>query len=196
MVKSVKQPLKKTVGRTTLDYDELQTAVVEIEAIVNARPLTYVYDDDESVCTPLTSSHLIYGRRVTNAPGNQHLETINVNKALTKRAKHHQRLLQQFTRPCQHEYLLSLRERASERSKKQGKERAISVGDMVIVKSDLTTRNFWKLAKVEELLHGIDGQIRSAKIKVASNDNRKPQVLRRAIQHLIPVGSFPVKNMR
>jgi len=54
MVKSVKQPLKKTVGRSTLDYDELQTAVVEIEAIVNARPLTYVYDDEESVSTPLT----------------------------------------------------------------------------------------------------------------------------------------------
>ena len=188
MVKSVKQPLKKMVGHTTLVYDELQTAVVEIEAIVNAQPLTYVYDDDESVSTPLTPSHLIYGRRVTNVPGNQHLETINANKALTKRAKHHQRLLQQFTRRWQHEYLLSLRERASERSKKQSKESPISVGDIVIVKSDLTTRNFWKLAKVEELLHGRDGQIRSAKIKVASsNDNRKPQVLHRVIQHLIPV---------
>ena len=142
MVKSVNQPLKKTVGHTTLDYNELQTAVVEIEAIVNARPLTYVYDDDESVSTPLTPSHLIYGRRFTNAPGNQHFETINVNKALTKRAKHHQRVLQQFTKRWQHEYLLSLRERANERSKKQKKESPISVGDIVIVKSDLTTRNF------------------------------------------------------
>ena len=84
MVKSVKQPLKKTVARTTLVYDELQTAVVEIQAIVNARLLTYAYDDDLSVSTPLTLSHLIYGRRVTNAPGNQHFETINVNKALTE----------------------------------------------------------------------------------------------------------------
>ena len=39
---------------TLLDYDELQTAVMEIEAIVNARPLTYVNDEEESVCTPLT----------------------------------------------------------------------------------------------------------------------------------------------
>ena len=54
MVKGVKQPLKKTVGRSTLDYDELQTAVMEIRAIVNARPLTYVYDDEESVSTSLT----------------------------------------------------------------------------------------------------------------------------------------------
>ena len=55
------------------------------------------------------------------------------------------------------------------------------------MKSDQTTRNFWKLARVEELLPGRDGQIRSARVKVASSDGRKPQVLRRVIQHLIPV---------
>ena len=80
MVKVVKQPLKKTVGRTTLNFDELQTTVVEIEAIVNARPITYVYDDDESVSTPLTPSHLIHGRRITNAPSNQHFEIGTVNQ--------------------------------------------------------------------------------------------------------------------
>ena len=55
------------------------------------------------------------------------------------------------------------------------------------VKSDRPTRNFWKLAKVEELSRGRDGQIRSAKVKVASSKDRKPQVLRRVIQDLIPV---------
>jgi len=187
MVKDGKQPLKKTVRRSTLDYDELQTAVVEIEAIVNARPLTYVYDDEESVSTPLTPSHLIIGRRVTVAPKDQHFEVVSVNKALTKKAKHQQRLLQQFTKRWQHEYLLSLRERASEKCKRQNKECPISVGDIVIVKSNQTTRNSWKLANVEELLPSRDGQIRSARVKVASSDGRKPQVLHRVIQHLIPV---------
>ena len=187
MVKVVKQPLKKTVGRSTLNYDELQTTMVEIEAIVNARPLTYVYDDEESVSTPLTPSHLITGRRITSAPSNQHFEVVSVNQTLTKRAKHHQRLLHQFTKRWQHEYLLSLRERSNERCKKQNKESPISVGDIVIVKSDLTKRTFWKLAKVQELLPGRDGQIRSAKVKVAGKGDRKPQVLRRVIQDLIPV---------
>ena len=145
MVKGVKQPLKKAVGRSTLDYDELQTAVMEIEAIVNARPLTYVYDE-ESVSTPLTLSHLINGRRVTVTPKDQHFEVVSVNKALTKTAKHQQRLLQQFTKRWQHEYLLSLLERASEKCKRQNKECPISVGGIVIVKSDQTTRNFWKLS--------------------------------------------------
>ncbi|XP_078364115.1 uncharacterized protein LOC144648427 [Oculina patagonica] len=187
MVKVVKQPLKKTVGRTTLNYDELQTIMVEIQAIVNARPLTYVYDDEESISTPLTPSHLITGRRITYEPNNQHFQVVSVNQTLTKRAKHHQRLLQQFTKRWQHEYLLSLRERANERCKKQNKESPISVGDIVIVKSDLKKRTFWKLGKIQELLPGRDGQIRSAKVKVAGKGERKPQVLRRVIQDLIPV---------
>ena len=45
LIRSVKRPLRKVVGRTNLTYDELQTLVVEIEGIVNARPVTYVYDD-------------------------------------------------------------------------------------------------------------------------------------------------------
>ena len=36
------------------------------------------------------------------------------------------------------------------------KEESYIVGDIVIVKSDLTTRNFWKSAKVEQLLPGGD----------------------------------------
>ena len=40
---------------------------------------------------------------------------------------------------------------------------------------------------VQELLPGRDGQIRSAKVKVAGKGDRKPQVLRRVIQDLIPV---------
>lgn len=81
---------------------------------------------------------------------------------------------------------MSLQGRANERCKKQNKESPISVGDIVIVKSDIKKRNFWKLAKVEELLHGRDGQIRSVKANVASKDDRKPQVLCRVIQELIP----------
>lgn len=96
--------------------------MVEIDAIVNARPSTYVCDDEESNSTPLTPSHLINGTRITSAPSNQHLDIVNVNQTLTKRAKHQQRLLHQFTKRWQHEYLLSLRERANERCKKQNKE--------------------------------------------------------------------------
>ena len=44
-VRSIKRPLKKVIGRTSLNLDELQTLVVEIECLLNARPITYVYDN-------------------------------------------------------------------------------------------------------------------------------------------------------
>ena len=44
----------------------------------------------------------------------------------------------------------------------------------------------WKLAKVQELIPGADGKIRSAIVKVSSSDKR-PIYLRRVAQHLIPI---------
>ncbi|XP_048587816.1 uncharacterized protein LOC125570309 [Nematostella vectensis] len=62
-----KTTLKKVLGRTSINLVTLQTVVMEIEAILNDRPLTYVSPDinDED---PLTPSHILYGRRITSLP--------------------------------------------------------------------------------------------------------------------------------
>ena len=67
LVCSVKRPLKKVIGKSSLSVDELQTILTEIEAVINARPITYVYGDDESISNPLTPADLIYGRPITSA---------------------------------------------------------------------------------------------------------------------------------
>jgi len=61
MVRSVKRCLKKIVGRTTLKFKELATLFVEIESVINARPLMYIY---EGISYALTPAHLICGRRL------------------------------------------------------------------------------------------------------------------------------------
>ena len=60
------------------------------------------------------------------------------------------------------------------------------MGDIVLVRSDSTSRNFWKRAKVEELITGEDGEIRAAVVKTVT-DQGKPSRLRRVIQHLVPL---------
>ena len=39
-----------------MSYDEISTSLTEVETVINAKPLTYVYDDEESVFYLLTLS--------------------------------------------------------------------------------------------------------------------------------------------
>ena len=49
----VKRALRKTLWRSTLTYEELETTLIEIEGTLNSRPLCYIYDDNvEEVLTP------------------------------------------------------------------------------------------------------------------------------------------------
>ena len=66
-----KQAVKKTLGRAFVTQSQLETIVVEIEAMLNNRPLTYV-SSDLSDPEPLRPSDVLYGRRIQSIP--YHLE--------------------------------------------------------------------------------------------------------------------------
>lgn len=184
LVRSVKRCLKKSLGRTSLTFEELETILIEIEATLNSRPLTYIYDEQEGVSYPLTPSCLINGRRIPTTPNDIQFEISCTNKSLTKRARYQNRILKSFTDQWKKEYLLSIRE--SSRSESIQRE-SLSVGDVVILKDANQPRTFWKLARIETLLPGKDNVIRSVMVKVLSNDKKKTTLLRRPIQHLVPL---------
>ena len=53
MFQVVKQSLRKSVGRSILTASTMETLLIECEAVVNGRPLTYVSDDlDQRIITP------------------------------------------------------------------------------------------------------------------------------------------------
>ena len=62
-----KTAIKKTLGRAHVNLEVLQTIVIEVELILNDRPLTY-FSDDIRDPEPLTPSHLLHGRRLTSLP--------------------------------------------------------------------------------------------------------------------------------
>ena len=185
LVRSVKRCLKKSVGRSLLTFKELRTLVVEIEATLNNRPLTYIYDDEEGLSYPLTPADLIYGRQIATMPHQRHCNVISIFQSLTKRARYHFRLLEGFTKQWRREYLygcVNTTETELELSNNS------LVGDIVVFKEEGSARCWWKLAKVTELLKSRDDVVRSAKIHVLNTDaQRRPTVLRRAVQHLIPL---------
>lgn len=45
MVSATKNTLKKLVGISSLDFERLNTVLVEIEYVINFRPFTYMNDE-------------------------------------------------------------------------------------------------------------------------------------------------------
>ncbi|PAV86961.1 hypothetical protein WR25_21969 [Diploscapter pachys] len=54
LVASVKQAFQKSFGKQPLSMDAMQTAVVEIEGILNGRPLTYMSPEALTQLRPMT----------------------------------------------------------------------------------------------------------------------------------------------
>ena len=86
--------LKKTVGKTCLDFYELQIELSEIELILNSRPLNQLCDDDTS--NILTPNHLLFGRKLYQInPNFEHsYEEFQIN--MPKRVKHIENTIEHF----------------------------------------------------------------------------------------------------
>ena len=108
----VKDYIKWAVGRVLLTFEELRTILTEAELynVELSRPLTYVYFGTDGISYPLSSAQLIYGRRISAKPSNERFDIVSTYESLTRRAKHHWRLLQHFTKHWRHECLTCLRE--------------------------------------------------------------------------------------
>ena len=85
LVLSIGRPFKKMTGRTTLSVDGLQSILIEISAIANARAATYVYSDSdyEAITYPLSRSDHMYGQRITTEHNNFHLRKMSTSHSLT-----------------------------------------------------------------------------------------------------------------
>ena len=198
LVQSVKRCLKKVLGKSRLSLEEITTLIVEIENVLNCRPLTYVYTDE--LQEALTPSHLIYGRRLLSLPSldeslrfNQELLDMN-SELLQCRKDYLLQILKHYWKRWHGEYLKELREHHSITRSKDFI--AVSEGDIVLIQEEtLQPRSVWNLGRIESLIKGKDGQIRGAVVRTVSKGN-KSQYLRRPVNKLYPleVGNTAVKN--
>ena len=191
MVKSTKRCRKKMIGQAKLSLDELHTAIVEIESIINSRPLSYISLSDLE--EPLTPSHLMIGRRILNLPDNLGYlldpgdEEFTVDPTqLLKRAKYLSNTLNHFWRRWRSEYLVELRESHRQSNHNSPTQPSITTGDVVVVHDENLPRGFWKLGRVEEVIAGRDGRVRGAAVRLASR-KRQQTLIHRPIQLLYPL---------
>ena len=170
-----KTAIKKVLGRRHVSLPTLEMIIVEIEAILNDRPLTFVsseFGDPE----PLTPAHLLHGRRITCLPHEtvefDELTDPNYREAsqVRKRAKVQAAVLRDFQRRWRNEYLTSLRDY----HKTSGNNNQyVKKGDVVVVHDDVP-RTTWRMAVVEDLIVGGDGLVRAATIRTTSGMTTRP----------------------
>lgn len=177
LVRSVKEALRVTLREKHPSDETLHTLLVEIENIVNSRPLTHVSvapEDPEA----LTPNHILLGpNNHVPAPGN-FTEEDQSARHLWRRA---QRLADDFWRRWVKEYLPSLQHRREPRATGTSP----SVGDMVVICDPNMPRNVWPRGRITRLYPGEDGEVRVVDVTTTNG-----HVLRRPCRRIVvlPVG--------
>ena len=149
----------RTIGKAQLTWAELQEVLLDIEIILNNRPLTYI---EEEIDYPiLTPNSLILERDVNfpdATPDESESETIKKQHKYIKRCK------EALWKRSKHEYLVTLREKHNLKNK--SKTLKINVGDVVMIKGGEKNRGYWKIGIVNYLYIGKDNIILVAQIRI------------------------------
>jgi len=170
-----KTSLKRVLGRTHATFESLRTLVIEVEAILNNRPLTYNTPEVDDPC-PVTPAHLLYGRPIITLP---HYDvqpdeindpTYGDSNELRSRAKAQAAILQHFWSRWSKEYLTALREYHRTTGNNVQTPR---VGDVVQIHDDCP-RIQWRLGVIERLNQGADGLVRSVQLRTPTGRTNRP----------------------
>lgn len=166
MVKSVKTHLRKMSGAHLFTFEEMATLLAKISACINSRPLTPI-STDPSDLTALTPSHFISSRPIVS-PLEEPLADVPLNRlnAWQKVTK----LQQEFWNRWSQEYLTE----QQRRNKWAGIYRSLKVGDLVLIKNELTPPSLWLMGRVIEVFVGPDGLVRSCRIQTMKSTYERP----------------------
>ena len=160
LVASVKRSLRVVLGHQVVSEEELSTVLVEVESVLNSRPITYCSGDVRDP-EPLTPRHFLLGYpEAVLPPGSFDDETL-LSK---KRWRHTQVLADHFWQRWRREYLPTL----IRREKWAQAPDNLREGDIIMMVDDQAPRSYWPLATITRVIPGEDGYVRSVELKTGS----------------------------
>ncbi|XP_055855990.1 uncharacterized protein LOC129919164 [Episyrphus balteatus] len=165
-VKVAKGHLYRSLGGAKLNFEELTTALVEIEAIMNSRPITPMSPDPNDL-EALTPAHFLIGSSLRAIP-EIGLEVSDIS--YLERWRRINAVKTHFWKRWSSEYVLELQNRAKWTTSRPN----IEVGSLVIIHEDNLPPQKWLLGKVVNIIEGPDGRIRVADIKTSRGEFRRP----------------------
>ena len=173
LVGIAKRACKKALGKCSVNKEQLNTLLVEVEAVMNTRPLVYIGDDINSE-EALTPAHFLGTNCKLGLPDvelDSYAPTELPSDSLLESWRRGQVHLNNFWKIWSNDYMQALRETHTNKMKpiKGQINRVPHVGEVVILKEELVPRGRWKLGRIEELIEGsVDGVHRAAVIRTSS----------------------------
>jgi hypothetical protein len=166
MVKAAKRAIKAILGTADITDEELQSAVVGAEGLVNSRPLTY-QSASSSDLVPLTPNHFLFGQLGgTFAP-----EIIDQTPFNPRRRW---RRVQELVRHFWHRWIREWIPGLNPRNKWCRSERDFRTGDVVLILSAVAPRGYWPLGRIVWTYPGQDDRIRVVDVKVKNTILKRP----------------------
>ncbi|XP_017875370.2 uncharacterized protein LOC108622175 [Ceratina calcarata] len=176
-VKAFKHHLIRVAGTDIFTFEEFNTLIIQIESILNSRPLTPLSSDPNDLLA-LTPGHFLIGDSLTNLRERDFLHTPS-NRLSTW--QHIQKIKQHFWNRWHREYLNEL----TKRSKWIKGDHAIKEGTVVLLREDNLPPMQWPLGRVIKVHPGSDGIIRTVTLKTVAN------TLDRNVKKLVPLPYQP-----
>lgn len=156
-VRSFKHHLYRISKDTLFTFEQFNTLIIEIEAVLNYRPLTPLSSepDDLNVLTP---SHFLIEGLLSSIPEVDFTDTPN----RLSQWQHIQKIKRDFWNQWNKEYLTEL----SQRTKwKSNKGPTIQIGDLVILREEKTPPLYWPIGRIIKAYPGHDGDYSSHRSK-------------------------------
>lgn len=165
-VKSTKYHLKRVLKDTVLTYEEMATVIIQIEAVLNSRPLCPLSEDvtDYSALTP---GHFLIGEALTALP------EPNLSLERTSRLSRWQLLRQKVDHFWTRWYAECL-QRYRAISKWHHPSNVIKEGSLVLITDERYPPGEWPLVRVIQLHPGPDELTRVVTVKTAASTYKRP----------------------
>ncbi|GFW17215.1 integrase catalytic domain-containing protein [Trichonephila clavipes] len=122
-VKSVKHHLKRAIGNLHFTFEEFETIMIQVEGILNSRPLTPLSNDADNFDV-LTPGHFLIGRPITSIP---ELNLIDVNENRLSQGEKITKVVQRTWKKWKSDYLNTLQARSKWITETNGKVKVVKV---------------------------------------------------------------------
>lgn len=160
-----KQCLRKTLGKLTVTYRQLETLMTEIEHTMNSRPLGY-YGEEDIVLTPNCFLGIKRDNLLPNATACREVRNETTFNILLREWKKGNKYVDMFWSKWRSQYLNSLRERNDFQFKdRKVKNFSPRIGDVVLIRQNNQKRTNWPFGVVVKVHEGRDKRIRYVDIR-------------------------------